>query len=173
MSDGNGHALDIRTLPVASLRPADYNPRTITPEAAAGLAASIDRWGCVEPIIWNQRSGNVVGGHQRLDVLIARGDVETDVVVVDLDAAEEKALNIALNNQAIAGEWDWGKLAPLLPEIAMEIPDLDVSLLGFEALGDLGGFNVPDFQPVSADSQGRLDQKSPTTCPECGHVFVP
>lgn len=143
-SDGNGHALDIRTLPIASLRPADYNPRMITEAARAGLAASIDRWGCVEPIIWNQRSGNVVGGHQRLDALIARGDAETDVVVVDLDAAEEKALNIALNNQAIAGEWDWGKLAPLLPEIEMEIPDLDMSLLGFEALGDDLLANLPD-----------------------------
>ena len=172
MSDGDGHWLDIRRLPLAGLRPADYNPRTISAAAKAGLAASINRWGCVEPVIWNQRSGNVVGGHQRLDALAARGDVETDVVVVDLDAVEEKALNVALNNQAIAGEWDWGKLSALLPEIAA-VEGLDAALLGFGALVEMVGLEVPDFGPVPEDSQGRLDQKSPTTCPECGHVFIP
>jgi hypothetical protein len=35
------------------------------------------------------------------------------------------------------------------------------------------GFVVPEFEPVGIDEQGRLDQKSPVTCPECGCEFVP
>ena len=47
----------------------------------------------------------------------------------------------------------------------------------FEPL-DLGGWGfvsdeVPDFQPVGIDEQGRLDQKSPITCPHCGESFIP
>ena len=35
------------------------------------------------------------------------------------------------------------------------------------------GAVTPDFQPVGIDEQGRLDQKKPVTCPECGHEFTP
>lgn len=38
-------------------------------------------------------------------------------------------------------------------------------------LEDIGAV-VPDFQPVGVDEQGRLDQKKPVTCPECGHEFT-
>lgn len=88
---------------LADLQPADYNPREIRPEALAGLQGSIDRFGVLVPIVWNRRSGRVVGGHQRLKVLTAKGVEETDVVVVDLDDNEEVALNITLNNPATRG----------------------------------------------------------------------
>jgi hypothetical protein len=32
---------------------------------------------------------------------------------------------------------------------------------------------VPDFQPVGVEEQGRLDQKKPVTCPHCGEEFTP
>ena len=37
----------------------------------------------------------------------------------------------------------------------------------------IGWLQEPDFEPASADEQGRLDKKNPVTCPECGHEFVP
>ncbi len=51
----------------------------------------------MEPVIWNKTTGRVVGGHQRLKVLIDLGIAEIDCVVVETDDAKEKALNIALN----------------------------------------------------------------------------
>lgn len=93
----------IERLPVATLMPADYNPRSITPEALDGLEASVTTFGMVEPIVYNRRTGRVVGGHQRLKVLQRRGVAETDVVVVDLPEEKERALNVVLNNPAIAG----------------------------------------------------------------------
>lgn len=38
---------------------------------------------------------------------------------------------------------------------------------------DLEYFRDADLQPANADEQGRLDEKNPITCPECGHEFVP
>ncbi|MFO0931136.1 MAG: site-specific DNA-methyltransferase [Planctomycetota bacterium] len=122
----------VETRRVADLLPAPYNPRRISDEALAGLGESIGRFGLVQPVIVNSRTGRIVGGHQRLKVLAARGVEETDVVVVDLPEAEEKALNLALNSQAISGEWTEGALA-LVEEVAKSLPDLSAAL----RMGDL------------------------------------
>jgi DNA modification methylase len=122
----------VETRRVADLLPASYNPRVISDEALAGLGESIGRFGLVQPVILNSRSGRIVGGHQRLKALQARGVEETDVVVVDLPEAEEKALNLALNSQAISGEWTADALA-LVEEVANELPELSAAL----RMGDL------------------------------------
>jgi hypothetical protein len=88
---------------VATLKPAPYSPRRIAPAAMAGLTRSLERFGDVQPIVWNKRSGLVVAGHQRLKVLKSKKIKETRVVIVDLDEGDERSLNIALNSSHIAG----------------------------------------------------------------------
>lgn len=115
----------------AELLPAEYNPRKdLRPGDAEyeKLKRSIEQFGYVEPVIWNKTTGRVVGGHQRLKVLLDMGMTEVDCVVVELDAEKEKALNIALNK--ISGEWDKEKLALLISDL--QGADFDVSLTGFE-----------------------------------------
>jgi ParB family chromosome partitioning protein len=107
---------EIRTVKVSSLKPAPYNPRRIDPAAMAGLEKSLERFGVVEPIIFNERSGFVVGGHQRLKVLRRRKVREAQIVIVNLDEDDERALNLALNNPAIAGEFS-DRLADLLAQM--------------------------------------------------------
>ncbi len=46
------------------LRPAHYNPREITAEAAEGLRHSLVEFGDISGIVWNQRTGNLVCGHR-------------------------------------------------------------------------------------------------------------
>ncbi len=58
--------MDIRKIPIEKLNPAPYNPRQdLRPGDAAfeKLRRSMSEFGCVEPIVWNERTGNVVGGH--------------------------------------------------------------------------------------------------------------
>ena len=115
----------------ADLLPADYNPRKDLKPGDAEyekLKRSIEQIGYVEPVIWNQTTGRVVGGHQRLKVLMDMGMTEVDCVVVAMDEEEEKALNIALNK--ISGDWDKDKLALLIADL--QGADFDVSLTGFE-----------------------------------------
>lgn len=126
--------LNIETKAIVDLVPAPYNPRSISPEALAGLRGSVERFGLVEPVVWNRRTGRVVGGHQRLKVLQAMGETETQVVAVDLDDVEEKALNVALNNPAIAGEFTVD-IHRLLAEINAAMPELS-ELLRFDDLAD-------------------------------------
>lgn len=144
--------MNIEKKNVKDLLPADYNPRKDLkpgdPEYEK-LKRSIEQFGYVEPVIWNEKTGRVVGGHQRLKVLTDMGITEVDVVAVDMDTEKEKALNIALNK--ISGEWDTEKLALVIADL--QGTDFDVSLTGFdpEELEDLfrddvkGGVKEDDF----------------------------
>lgn len=116
---------------VAELLPADYNPRKdLKPgdKEYEKLKRSIEQFGYVEPVIWNATTSRVVGGHQRLKVLIDMGITEVECVIVEMDEDKEKALNVALNK--ISGEWDNDKLALLIADL--QGADFDVSLTGFE-----------------------------------------
>ena len=122
--------MQIEKIPVDKLKPAKYNPRKeLLPGDAEyeKLKRSITEFGYVEPVIWNKRSGNVVGGHQRLTVMKNLGFTEVDCVIVDLDDMREKALNVALNK--IQGEWDRDKLASLLTEF--DGSEFDVTMTSF------------------------------------------
>lgn len=129
----------------SELLPAEYNPRKDLkpgdPEYEK-LKRSIEQFGYVEPVIWNKTTGRVVGGHQRLKVLMDMGIDEIDCVVVELSEEKEKALNIALNK--ISGEWDKEKLSLLIADL--QGADFDVSLTGFEPaeIDDLFKASVKD-----------------------------
>ena len=113
--------MNIQKISAARLNPAAYNPRKdLKPgdKEYEKLKRSIAEFGYVEPVIWNSHTGSVVGGHQRLMVLLDLGYTEIDSVVVDLDPQREKALNIALNK--IQGDWDEGKLASLMADFDAE-----------------------------------------------------
>jgi ParB-like chromosome segregation protein Spo0J len=124
--------LQIQRIKAERLNPAAYNPRKdLRPgdKDYEKLKRSIEEFGCVELIVWNKRTGNVVSGHQRLKILLEYGHTEIDCVVVDLDEQREKALNIALNK--IQGEWDENKLAEVMADL--DAGAFDVSLTGFDA----------------------------------------
>jgi len=137
--------MQIEKLKIEQLTPSDYNPRKDLKPGDVEydkLKRSIEQFGYVEPVIWNKTTGRVVGGHQRLKVLIDMGITEVDCVVVELSEAKEKALNVALNK--ISGDWDKDKLALLIADL--QGADFDVSLTGFDPaeLDDLFKDSIKD-----------------------------
>lgn len=122
--------MQIETMKLADLKPADYNPRVeLTPgmDEYEKLKQSILEFGFIDPPIFNKRTGNLVGGHQRVAVAKDLGLCEEiEVSVVDLPIDKEKALNIALNK--ISGQWDDDKLAELL----IDLDELSLELIGFD-----------------------------------------
>ncbi len=124
--------LNLRTLPISELVAAPYNPRRkISNQSAAykKLRKSIEEFGLVEPLIWNETTGHLVGGHLRLQILKELQYSEVPVSVVCLSPTREKALNIILNNQEAQGRYDPAKLAGLLEEL-QDLPELE--LTGFD-----------------------------------------
>ncbi|MDH6351911.1 site-specific DNA-methyltransferase [Brevibacillus sp. 1238] len=123
--------MDLRKIPVSKINPAPYNPRVDLqpgdPEYEK-LKRSMQEFGYVEPLVWNERTGNLVGGHQRFKILVEQGETEIVVSAVTLDEIQEKALNIALNK--ISGHWDDEKLAQVLADLRES--ELDITLSGFD-----------------------------------------
>jgi hypothetical protein len=118
---------------VDKLLPADYNPRVDLQEGDEEfekLKAVIEKYGFVQPIVLNTRTGNIVGGHQRQKVAKSLGMDKVPVVEVDLDPTEEKTLNLALNK--VGGSFDEEKLGQLLNEL--KVSDTDLNLTGFDAI---------------------------------------
>ncbi len=120
----------IKTFKLSELQPAEYNPRAISDEALAGLAVSIQKFGCVEPIIVNVRKGanTIVGGNQRFKVLSATGVESAVCITVDLSETDEKLLNLALNNPHTQGEFI-EELAEYIDELRETLPN-DADYLG-------------------------------------------
>lgn len=123
--------MQIKKKKLTDLIPADYNPRKDLQPGDAEyekLKRSVETFGYVEPIIWNEQTGRIVGGHQRLKVMQDLGYQQIECVIIDIDEAQEKALNVALNK--ISGAWDEDKLMTLITDL--EGSDFDVSLTGFD-----------------------------------------
>ena len=105
---------------LASLAPDPKNPRTITKDAAAGLATSLETFGDLG-MVFNDRTGQWVSGHQRLAALKAAGATELvragdqgiithpktgerfPVRFVDWSESKQRKANLAANNPHIAG----------------------------------------------------------------------
>ena len=131
---------------ISEMNLAEYNPRvTLQPgdEEYETIKRSIEKYGLVQPIVWNRRTNTVVGGHQRLRVLSDMGIQEADVSVVDLDSIAEKQLNIALNKGE--GKWDDRKLSEILLE------------LGDDAVQT--GFTLPEIEVLQNELQTFFDDE--------------
>lgn len=158
----------VREMKIAELVPADYNPRKdLKPgdREYEKLKMSVGEFGNVGLVVWNSRTGRVVGGHQRLKVMKDLGFETVKVSVVDLPDEKEKLLNLALNK--IQGEWDYAKLKELLLEI--DTGAFDIALTGFDTDEIEAMIGREGMIPVgnrSIDEEAFADTKY--CCPSCG-----
>jgi DNA modification methylase len=123
--------MNLAKIPTNEINPAPYNPRKDlkpTDPEYLRIKKSLLEFGMVEPIVWNRKTGHLVGGHQRFKILMEDQPEELEVSVVYLDEKKEKALNVALNK--VAGEFDFPKLKELLVEL--DDGEFDLSLTGFD-----------------------------------------
>lgn len=131
----------------SQVKPASYNPRTISSEGRKQLKRSIKRYGVVGGIVVNQATGfTIVGGHQKVSVLdelnkydeaTHKNDYTLRVELINVDEKTEKSLNVALNNHNIGGQWDYDALARLVPDIDYKDAGLtaaDLNMIGCDFL---------------------------------------
>lgn len=160
--------LKIEYVKASSLKFADYNPRKLDDEILKDVEESVRRFGLVDPLIVNgskERKNIVIGGHARLKIAKKLGITEIPVVFVDIpDIEKEKELNLRLNKNV--GEWDYELLAQIDKAMLQDV--------GFseKELDDIFAADK-NFAEGSEEDQGRLDQKNPVKCPECGAEFIP
>ena len=187
--------MDICKVKAERLMPAGYNPRIdLQPddEEYKSLQKSMDAFGYIEPIIWNEQTGHVVGGHQRLKILLAKGYSEIEVSRINVSEEKEKLINVALNK--VSGQWDEDKLEDILRDIQDSGNDVLLSGFSQDELDDiLKDFENTDFMdffaerseespPSSKQPDKRMQEEPPckakvdtmpekirqVQCPKCG-----
>jgi DNA modification methylase len=126
--------LRIDYLPLGSLSEAARNPKR---HALEPLSKSISRFGYVEPIILDERTGKLVAGHGRREALLkmraagetppsgvtaAEGDWHVPVVRgwVSKSDADAEAYLVASNRHVELGGWDNDELAALLQSVNLD-----------------------------------------------------
>lgn len=164
MANSKYQKFTIQTINRADIKNAEYNPRIMDKEAKKRLKAGLEKHGLVSTLTWNKRTGNLVGGHQRLeqlDALEKNKDYSLDVCVIDVDEAEEAVLNVQLNNPSMQGDWDLDKLALITEDFGvgfeeMGFTPLDVDLMfdGDERFTQM--FETPEAEEVK---QGLAEVK--------------
>ena len=156
----------IKYIPLDSVNPADYNPRKIAPEDMKKLVKSISAFGFVDPIIINDVTGKVVGGHQRVAAAEFLKLKEIPAIFVSLDPTMEKAFNLALNK--ISGEWDIPKLKDVLGEI--ETGDFDIEITGFDEIEIEQLMTSIHLDKEDLDDVEQKEKKE-RVCPNCGEIL--
>jgi len=141
-------SMQIETKHITELIPAPYNPRTSTEKQGKHLTESLKKYGVVEPIVWNKRTGYIVGGHFRVRQLQEMGVTEVPCVVLDLNDEDERELNIRLN--ANTGSFNWDDLA---------------NEWDYQLLNDWG-LATPD-KWVDKDEEPKATEPK-EVCPSCG-----
>ncbi|MDD2839990.1 MAG: site-specific DNA-methyltransferase [Rickettsiales bacterium] len=103
--------MKIETKKLKDLIPSEYNPRKASKQQEKALSESLQKYGCVEPIIVNEnpdRQNIIIGGHFRVRELIKLHIEEVECVIVNLNLEQERELNIRLNSNT--GEWNFDLL---------------------------------------------------------------
>jgi len=119
------------------------NPRVITESAKKKLKGKMQEVGLLQPLIINERTGYLLGGHQRLAVLDSlekykegANDYEIDVAVVDLAVKEELEMLVFLNNPGAQGGWELEILAEINLEAGVGFNDMGFDKLDIDLLFD-------------------------------------
>jgi hypothetical protein len=141
---------------------AEYNPRVITKEARQSLKQGLKKYGVIGGLVWNEYTGNLVSGHQKLSILDElnkydprNNDYKVKVEVIQVDEKTEKELNIFFNNPNTQGQWDYEKLADLLPDIDYKnagLTDEDLQLIGFDV-----GVKTEDEETLAGEIDSLMD----------------
>lgn len=144
----------------------DYNPRKPIEKGSkfyTDLSDSLNQYGQVEELVYNLRTGNLVGGEQRSRVMFDDDpDALAPVSLVDCDPDEEIHLCVQLNR--LHNRFDDEKLAGVFQKLNAKDRFSALKVTGF------------DRDDVAAIMQRFEETPNPETpqknivCPHCGHT---
>jgi hypothetical protein len=153
---------------VRDLKEWERNPRRLSESQAKHLAASLVKFGYVDPIQINA-DNRIIGGHQRARILLQAqlisGDTMIDVRVPSRQLDEKEFEELALRLNKNTGDWDWEMLSTEFDQNFLR--DVGFSPMDFGMVG----LKTPDFEPPkptpSAMHDTKLRPAKPRTCPHC------
>jgi len=156
-------------VPAKDLIPNLKNWRTHPSNQADALRGLLAEVGFANAVLARETPDGLqlIDGHLRAETV---SDGIIPVLVLDVSEAEADKILASHDPLAAMAGADTGKLEDLLAHL--ETQNKAVQEL-FDSLAEQNGIEPPDFDPTSAESQSRLDEKEPISCPHCGKEFVP
>lgn len=175
------------------------NPRKITEAKQRMLLKALRKFGDLSGIVYNRKSKQLVGGHQRRDVFspdtpivivkkysrptktgtVAEGYIEAKgerftYREVYWDETTEKAATIAANKGA--GEWDPAKLKDWIQDLnSFDINfDLELTMFDPDEIKDIVGIEVKGYTRTNADTgtdEDDVPEKAPART-KVGDVYI-
>lgn len=186
--------LELRYVPLEQARRWDANPKKHDLDA---LVRSIETYGFGDPPKYDATLGALVYGNGRTEALermhgegkqpprgiglledgrwavpvIFGVDAESHAAAVAfaIDHNNLTLLGGGLGLEELLGIWDEEGLQRVLADT----PDAGALLASLSQADVDALLRGPDFEPTAGDSQPRLDEKKPVTCPKCGEEFKP
>lgn len=138
----------------------ENNPRVIKASELMNLRSSIRKFGFIQPLVVNTKTGRLVSGHQRLKAAQIEGLQELPVALTSFDEQAEKQLNLALNK--IEGKWDF----ELLSEIVTDLAASDaIEFTGFSELDLASLFSTQEQAPLESFEDSVARHKRVNTTP--------
>ncbi len=186
--------LELRYVPLPQARRWDANPKRHDLDR---LVRSIETHGFGDPAKFDSTLGALVYGNGRTEALermqqagkqpprgiLALADGQWAVPVIFGVDAESMAAAVAFaidhnNLTLLGGDLEFTELLqiwdePGLQAVLTDVPDAGELLASLDSQDVESLLRGPDFEPVAADEQSRLDEKKQITCPECGNEFRP
>lgn len=144
-------------LPITDLQPDPCNPRQHSRQQVRAIARSMEAFGFNAPVLID-KDKRIIAGHGRYEAAKLLGYTQIPTLcLAHLSKTQARAYMLADNKLNDRSAWDDPKLAVLLKELSIEIPDLDV--IGFEA-------PEIDFRIQSLDTPGAADAADEFSLPE-------
>lgn len=147
------------------IREAPYNPRVIDDEAKKRLKAKLKdaKVGLLQPLVWNERTGTLVSGHQRLSILDSLegcNDYLLEVAAVDLDEKTEREMVVFMNNPSAMGNWNIDQLAALNLDSGIEFKEMGFTDFDIDFLfdGDSRFSKLFEDDAEAAEAKGTLEK---------------
>ena len=164
------------------------DPRNPKLHDVDGIKASMQRFGYVEPVILDERTGQLVSGHGRVETLkaahaagldrpegVEEDDDGTWAIPVlrgwaSKDDAEAGAYIVAANRLTEQGGWDDNALGALLSEVSATT-DLGLDGTGYDAdqLDKLLGQDGPTADPDTSPQMGQMEYRVLVACRDETH----
>lgn len=156
-------------LPLDSVRPHPRNPRQ---GDIGAIHESITANGFYGAIIAQKSTGYILAGNHRWRAAQQAGAAEVPVTWVDVDDDHALRILLADNRTNDLATYDDTALSEILKDIMEDAGTLAGTGYDGDDLDELLNELNPSFEPTDEEPK-RLDEKTPVTCPECGHEFSP
>ena len=157
------------TKPADQFMANEMNYRKHPQKQRDAVQASLRELGWIGVVVENVTSGRLIDGHERVWQALKQNE-DVPYIQVALSEDEEKLALAIFDPITYMAETDAQVLDALLREVNTGEAALQELLAG---LAEDAGITPPNFEPVDASEQPRLDQKKPVVCPHCGAEFTP